>query len=149
MAEPKRVRMTRKQAWRHLHPDAIIVARPTKWGNPCRIGSLIRCSSAGRSWTRQMTAEDAVSFFEVDLRNDLLSFGIADVRAELAGRDLACWCPLDQPCHADVLLEIANRCPAPVKDIVVVNECPDCGAELAADGQCADCGYCDHCGRGG
>lgn len=31
-----------------------------------------------------------------------------DIRAELAGRDLACWCPLDQPCHADVLLEIAN-----------------------------------------
>lgn len=30
------------------------------------------------------------------------------VRAELAGRVLACWCPLDQACHADVLLEIAN-----------------------------------------
>ena len=30
------------------------------------------------------------------------------IRRELAGRDLACWCPLDQPCHADVLLEIAN-----------------------------------------
>jgi hypothetical protein len=28
--------------------------------------------------------------------------------AALAGRDLACWCPLDQPCHADVLLELAN-----------------------------------------
>jgi hypothetical protein len=28
---------------------------------------------------------------------------------ELAGHDLACWCPLDQPCHADVLLELANR----------------------------------------
>lgn len=28
---------------------------------------------------------------------------------ELAGRDLACWCPLDQPCHADVLLELANQ----------------------------------------
>jgi hypothetical protein len=27
---------------------------------------------------------------------------------ELRGRDLACWCPLDEPCHADVLLEIAN-----------------------------------------
>ena len=26
----------------------------------------------------------------------------------LRGRDLACWCPLDQPCHADVLLELAN-----------------------------------------
>lgn len=32
----------------------------------------------------------------------------AEVRAALAGRDLACWCPLDQPCHADVLLGIAN-----------------------------------------
>ena len=30
------------------------------------------------------------------------------VRTELAGRDLACWCPLDQPCHADVLLSVAN-----------------------------------------
>ena len=27
---------------------------------------------------------------------------------QLRGRDLACWCPLDQPCHADVLLQIAN-----------------------------------------
>ena len=33
------------------------------------------------------------------------------VRAELAGRDLMCWCPLDQPCHADVLLELANGDP--------------------------------------
>lgn len=31
-----------------------------------------------------------------------------EVRQELAGRDLACWCPLDRPCHADVLLELAN-----------------------------------------
>lgn len=30
------------------------------------------------------------------------------IRAELAGKNLACWCPLDAPCHADVLLEIAN-----------------------------------------
>ncbi|KMS57958.1 hypothetical protein V473_07255 [Sphingobium cupriresistens LL01] len=28
--------------------------------------------------------------------------------ANLRGKNLACWCPLDQPCHADVLLEIAN-----------------------------------------
>ena len=28
---------------------------------------------------------------------------------ELRGHDLACWCPLDGPCHADVLLELANR----------------------------------------
>jgi hypothetical protein len=33
----------------------------------------------------------------------------AKIRRHLAGKDLACWCPLDQPCHADVLLEIANQ----------------------------------------
>jgi len=33
---------------------------------------------------------------------------IAEMRATLAGMDLACWCPLDKPCHADVLLELAN-----------------------------------------
>jgi hypothetical protein len=51
-----------------------------------------------------------------DFRNDLLGrFGdrldyppVPVIIAELRGRDLACWCPLDQPCHADVLLAIAN-----------------------------------------
>ncbi|MGU3585851.1 DUF4326 domain-containing protein [Rhodococcus sp. C26F] len=32
----------------------------------------------------------------------------AEIREHLAGLDLACWCPLDQPCHADILLKIAN-----------------------------------------
>ena len=32
-----------------------------------------------------------------------------DLFADIRGHDLACWCPLDQPCHADVLLELANR----------------------------------------
>ncbi|WP_149563191.1 DUF4326 domain-containing protein [Streptomyces cacaoi] len=33
----------------------------------------------------------------------------AAARRELAGRYLMCWCPLDQPCPADVLLAVANR----------------------------------------
>lgn len=39
----------------------------------------------------------------VDLRRMVL-----DRLQELHGHDLACWCRLDQPCHADVLLELAN-----------------------------------------
>jgi hypothetical protein len=35
-------------------------------------------------------------------------FDVATLQRDLAGHDLACWCPLDQPCHADVLLKIAN-----------------------------------------
>jgi hypothetical protein len=34
---------------------------------------------------------------------------VGQIRAELAGKDLACWCPLDKPCHADVLLELSNE----------------------------------------
>lgn len=34
---------------------------------------------------------------------------IAEARRELSGRPLACWCPLDRPCHADVLLHVANQ----------------------------------------
>jgi Domain of unknown function (DUF4326) len=33
---------------------------------------------------------------------------IEAIRQELGGRDLACWCSLDRPCHADILLELAN-----------------------------------------
>lgn len=37
-----------------------------------------------------------------------LKITVDDIKAELAGRDLVCWCPVYQACHADVLLEIAN-----------------------------------------
>ena len=67
-----------------------------------------------RTWT---TRGDAV-IKAVSLYNDEATYWLGgwettrpDLYAALptlAGRDLACWCPLDQPCHADVLLEIAN-----------------------------------------
>ena len=110
---PKRIQMSRHIPWRAENPDAVIVARPSKWGNPYKVGEP--------GWNYyypdvKASASDAVIMFELDLA---LGDGIwherlyryvtvNDVQAELAGRDLACWCPLDEPCHADVLLEIAN-----------------------------------------
>jgi hypothetical protein len=44
----------------------------------------------------------------LDFRHDGGYYPHISEVGELAGRDLACWCPLDQPCHADVLLELAN-----------------------------------------
>ena len=41
-----------------------------------------------------------------DLRREYVT--VDDVVRELAGKNLACWCPLNVPCHADVLLEVAN-----------------------------------------
>jgi hypothetical protein len=73
------------------------VARPSRWGNPFVVGP--GCSRA-----------DAVAQFEHALASGdgALGFTIADVRYELAGKDLACWCPPGEPCHADVLLRVAN-----------------------------------------
>jgi hypothetical protein len=71
-----------------------VVSRPTRWGNPHPL-------SLGRT--------EAVRRYRQDLLAGSLPFNVVDVERELRGRDLACYCPLDEPCHADVLLEIANR----------------------------------------
>ncbi len=94
---PRRIRLSRKQGAR-LAPGAVVVARPSKWGNPFKIGKLTRAQ--------------AISAYRRDLLAGKLKVTVADVRRELAGRDLACWCRLDEACHADVLIEIANE-PAP------------------------------------
>ena len=90
---PVRIQLRRTRGWRK--PDgAITVARPSRWGNPFRIGG-----SDG------LTREQAIAAYRAWAASAL---DAAEVRRELAGHDLACWCPLDGPCHADVLLEIAN-----------------------------------------
>lgn len=87
--------------------NTVKVDRTTKWGNPCRAGMF-----------KDYSREDAVRDFAKWVRRDLSvrsfenAFGkpppIALIREQLRGRNLACWCG-DGPCHADVLLEIANR----------------------------------------
>jgi hypothetical protein len=51
---------------------------------------------------------EAVRRYRDDLFARRLGITIEDARRELRGRDLACYCPLEEPCHADVLLEVAN-----------------------------------------
>lgn len=119
---PRRVQMTRHKPWRAEHPDAVIVDRRSKWGNPYRITVCSDCRSAFITDTRGGGGEyletladaraGAVDLFGEDMASGALTTAgyptHDEIRAELAGRDLACWCPLDGPCHADVLLEIAN-----------------------------------------
>jgi hypothetical protein len=91
-----RIQLSRRAGWRKP-AGVVVVARPSKWGNPFRVGD-------------ERTAAEAVELFERALNGTepVLPFTADDVRRELAGRDLACWCRPDQPCHADVLLRIAN-----------------------------------------
>mgnify|MGYP000247614952 CR=1 FL=1 len=99
---PKRIQMhRRKGGWRKDNPDAVIVARPTKWGNPWAVAD-------GTVFDRQ-EAVDEFKMWAEDCLDPRVTGSLFDGLHELRGKDLACWCPLDQPCHADVLLAIANR----------------------------------------
>ena len=100
---PIRVQLSRAKGWR-MPPGTIKVDRSTRWGNPYRLH--------GDGYP--MTPQVAVGLFSRLLaeeggwvmREQLTT--VDDVRRQLRGKHLACWCPLDQPCHADVLLGIAN-----------------------------------------
>ena len=90
---PRRFQRSRRAGAR-LPEGVIVVTRPTKWGNPHPL-------DLGRA--------EAVRRFEADLLAGGLRVSVEDARRELRGRDLACYCPLDEPCHADVLLIVANE----------------------------------------
>ncbi len=93
MRAPRRLQLSRRKGFR-LPKGAIVVSRPTKWGNPYKPDKTSRA--------------EAVAAYRRDLLAGKLRVRVADARRELKGRDLACWCSLDGPCHADVLIEVAN-----------------------------------------
>ncbi|MCP5036571.1 MAG: DUF4326 domain-containing protein, partial [Rhodobacteraceae bacterium] len=86
--------------------------RPSRWGNPFTIKAAREAGSTPTNrWLK--------SCFEWWLNGDRANWmGEESDQAcekinsdidQLKGKNLACWCPLDAPCHADVLLELANK----------------------------------------
>lgn len=75
-------------------PNSKRVTRPSRWGNPFRVGM------------EATDAAEAVVLFRQHLAQHPELVELA--RRELRGFDLGCTCPLDQPCHADVWLEVVN-----------------------------------------
>jgi len=107
---PARVRLSRKKGWK-LPPDTVSVARPGRWGNPFSVApDLAPGTPVGTRYTAMPTVADAVAAYRRWIEGDPAGQAIAQqARRELRGKNLACWCPLDGPCHAEVLLDIANR----------------------------------------
>lgn len=81
--------------------DAVYVGRPSKWGNPFVIGG-----QHPHNPKHKMTREDVVSMYHLWFTQEGRG-NLYDI-SELRGKDLVCWCS-PKPCHADVLLEIANE----------------------------------------
>lgn len=126
---PQRIQRKRTKGWR-MPQGAAYVGRGSRWGNPFHVHN--GHSIVGPSWSdardnwgcvtaanvtsayitqsEPMGPADSIGHFKM-----LTSVRQRDERermeqwlSPLRGKDLACWCPLDQPCHADVLLELAN-----------------------------------------
>lgn len=95
---PQRIQRRRTKGWR-MPAGAVNVCRPSDWGNPFRVGDI------AMPHVVTVTPALACALFEAWV----IEHGwLTQIQGELEGRDLVCWCPLDQPCHADVLLRIAN-----------------------------------------
>lgn len=135
---PQRIQRKRTKGWATpicscgCGRKAIYVGRPTIYGNPFEVvrlscGCWENRDDNGVTYmhsypihklghppiTRREAVDNSVRLFREDLTQWLggrIEFedGLADAIGRLRGHDLMCWCPLDQPCHADVLLELAN-----------------------------------------
>jgi hypothetical protein len=90
---PQRIQLRRTKGWR-MPPNTKSVARPHKWRNPYSVA--------------EYGLDKALSLHREMMQRPELR---VQARAELRGYNLACFCPLDKPCHADLLLEIANQPP--------------------------------------
>ncbi len=100
----KRIQRKRTKGWRSP-PNTVYVGRPTKWGNPWFVeGDLVKIKGKnGQVWIEGGGGLKAcLSLYrEHAVRNLPIN--------ELRGKNLSCFCKEGFPCHADVLLELANR----------------------------------------
>jgi len=97
VSAPVRIQRRRTRGWR-MPENTVYVGMPTMWGNyaASRVGV-------------PLSPAEAVAEFDAWIRLEASWAWKGRVGMDLRGKNLACWCPLDQPCHADVLLELANK----------------------------------------
>ncbi len=106
---PRRIQRKRSKGWK-MPVGAVNCTRPGRYGNPYRIGQTYGGFPC-------VDAQAACTAFECDIEwNDRNSdrpvnagLTTAKIQEELRGKDLACWCALDEPhCHVGILLWVAN-----------------------------------------
>jgi hypothetical protein len=99
-----RIQLRRTKGWRKPE-TAIVVSRPSIFGNPFPLTAGLTRADVVANFRGWLSDDDVPDFAWKTQHTALRRALDAGV---LRGFDLACWCPLDQPCHADVLLEMVN-----------------------------------------
>lgn len=103
---PRRIQLRRQKGYRKPS-GSVNVARPTPWGNPFKVNA--RSDNATAVAMYHLWLSGGIPQHNLPMNVNVRRDWILSHLAELRGKDLACWCPLDKPCHADVLLELANK----------------------------------------
>jgi len=94
----KRIQRKRTEGWK-MPSNTVYVGRPSKWGNPFKVKTL--------RFSAEQERELAIWAYEGWVSEQLrVNPHFLD---DLRGKDLACWCPLDKPCHADVIIKILEQ----------------------------------------
>lgn len=112
---PERIQLSRAKGWRKP-PGAVVVSRPSKWGNPFVVGQTTGCHAREtavalyRAWLEQGETAPYPHPGETEHLSALREFVLEHAPVQLAGKSLACWCPLPDEgepdiCHAAVLME--------------------------------------------
>ena len=110
--KPKRIQRKRTRGWK-MPPNTVYVGRPTVFGNLFgRLYGRRRCVSMYRNmlrarWCRIFPTTRMTAAMRVILR--ITRKQILQQIDQLRGKNVCCWCKLSDPCHADVLLELANE----------------------------------------
>lgn len=110
---PVRIQRQRTKGWRKPE-NTIYVGRPTRWANPFRVGKPVPSVWLHIEFDHDDTMKYLGSALVADAAEAVRLYRKYALPSEanighLRGKSLACWCKLGAPCHADVLLEVANR----------------------------------------
>lgn len=92
--------------------NTVKVDRSTRWGNPFVVGTHGTLAECLQLYRYMVSGHICLTTGNAGEQRDAIGVLVEENRAgwpKLRGKDLACWCALDKPCHADTLLELANK----------------------------------------
>ena len=106
---PIRIQRKRTKGWK-MPDNTVYVGRGSKWGNPfvnpkVALECYRKMITSLVNWKDHAKHGYSASFFNE--KGKLVTLYPEDLE-KLRGKNLACWCPISKPCHADILLELAN-----------------------------------------
>lgn len=121
MTSPVRIQRSRKRGWK-MPPNTVVIDRTSEWGNPYKISPVKDIKTGMTEWwvenrlingiymfkTKADAQIGAVELFRHWVEHNARRNYADRARLALRGKNLACWCKEGTPCHADVLLELAN-----------------------------------------